>query len=714
MSRTRPALRAEVLEDRSTPATLTVVDGYGGSGTSGDLAYCLAYANAHPDPDIIVFSPTVRGILTGPQGNLDGVPFVYQITTPVTIVGSGSGQEIRPILPLSPADRQFLVLPGGDLTLRNLTVFGGVLSQVGGAIYNRGTLTVDHCTLTQNMSRNGPTPPDPGPGRGGAIYNTGTLTVKDSTIAENITPGLDPGQGGGIYNAGGTVTLTNVTFAANTAKEGSAVYNTTGTDPITGADTPGTVIATNCIFAADAGVTSVIANVRPAGSTADATIRAAGPNIITAAIVNDGGTVTGVPFTVADPLLSALGDFGGPTQTVTPLAGSPAIDAGDTAAATAAGLTTDQREFVRVFGSAVDLGAVEVGAPEVPPAEVLPPAVVCSGGSDNAALLYTVDGTGTLQPLSTPIDPFGDLGGLTGTVRSATADVNGDGVADVILVTGPGLPTRLAVVSGRDNKTVIAGPADPLGNQAFFGGAFVAAADLNGDGRAEVIVTPDMGGGPNVVVFSFNADGTLAGDPRAFFALGNPGFRGGARVAVGDINHDGVPDVAVGAGFLGGPNVEIHDGKALAAGNFATLVGSGFFAFDGSDATTLRNGVFLSVGDVNGDGFADLIAGGGPGGGPRVLVLDGKMLAAGNVTEADASPVANFFVGDDANRGGVRVAAANIDGDNKADLVVGSGEGLPSQVRVYLGKDCTGSGEPSAAQNLDPFGQTLPGGVFVG
>jgi hypothetical protein len=61
----------------------------------------------------------------------------------------------------------------------------------------------------------------------------------------------------------------------------------------------------------------------------------------------------------------------------------------------------------------------------------------------------------------------------------------------------------------------------------------------------------------------------------------------------------------------------------------------------------------------------------------------------------------------------VRVAAANADGDKMADLVVGSGEGLASDVRVYLGKDVTTPGD-APHQDLDPFGQPLPGGVFVG
>ena len=121
-------------------------------------------------------------------------------------------------------------------------------------------------------------------------------------------------------------------------------------------------------------------------------------------------------------------------------------------------------------------------------------------------------------------------------------------------------------------------------------------------------------------------------------------------------------------------------------------------------------------GDVDGDGFADLIFGGGPGGAPRVFTLSGAKLAAGDVAGAQALPLTNFFVaGDTGDRGGVRVATKDADGDGKADVVAGSGAGTPGRVRVYLGKNLSGSGEPTGVQIIDPFGgQILPGGVFVG
>ncbi len=311
-----------------------------------------------------------------------------------------------------------------------------------------------------------------------------------------------------------------------------------------------------------------------------------------------------------------------------------------------------------------------------------------------------------------PVAAVTPFGSPTVPVRTAIGDVNGDRVPDTVLVTGPGVPIRFAVVSGRDDATLLVKPFDPFGGN-FTGGGFVAAADLDGDGRAEVVVTPDQGGGPRVSVFALNPDGSLT--TRAnFFGIDDANFRGGARAALGDVNRDGTPDLAVAAGFLGGPRTALFDGATLFA-TPARLVGD-FFAFPGSDAVSLRNGVFVASGDVDGDGFADLIFGGGPGGAPRVFVLSGALVSANNVAGAQAAPVANFFVANNsADRGGVRVAATTADGDGRADVAAGSGEGSPARVRVYLGMDFAGGGEPAAFQDLTPFGgAVLADGVYVG
>jgi hypothetical protein len=111
---------------------------------------------------------------------------------------------------------------------------------------------------------------------------------------------------------------------------------------------------------------------------------------------------------------------------------------------------------------------------------------------------------------------------------------------------------------------------------------------------------------------------------------------------------------------------------------------------------------------VDGDGFADLIGGGGPGGGPRILAVGGAGLTSGN----DGTVLANFFAGNMDNRGGIRVAVKNLDGDRFADLVVGDGTGAGSRVTCYLGKDFGGGGAPEAF-GFDAF-PGLSTGVFVG
>jgi hypothetical protein len=70
--------------------------------------------------------------------------------------------------------------------------------------------------------------------------------------------------------------------------------------------------------------------------------------------------------------------------------------------------------------------------------------------------------------------------------------------------------------------------------------------------------------------------------------------------------------------------------------------------------------------------------------------------------------------GNEPDRGGVRVTADDFDGDAKPGTVAGSGEGLPSRVRVYPGKNVTPTDEPITCRDLDPCDTALPGGVYVG
>jgi uncharacterized delta-60 repeat protein len=336
------------------------------------------------------------------------------------------------------------------------------------------------------------------------------------------------------------------------------------------------------------------------------------------------------------------------------------------------------------------------------------PGVIVASGSPSA---------GAFQPLTQTNGTYsshGAIGGFNGlyiSARGTTADVTGDSIPDYIVGAGPGGRPQVTVFDGKTGLVV----ADFFAFEpTFTGGVFVAAADLDGDNKAELVISPDEGGGPRVVVFSVGADG-LASQRASFFGFEDPNFRGGARVALGDVNHDTIPDLAVAAGFLGGPRVSLYDGSTILGGNRVRLVND-FFAFPGADAGTLRNGSYVAIGDLNGDGFADLIFGGGPGGAPRIFVLDGQTVAGGDVTAAQADPVSNFFVNGLSNdRGGVRVASVNADGDSKADLVIGSGAGKPANVMVYLGKNIVSAAEPDDPQTISVFGSgVLADGVYVG
>ncbi|HVK11234.1 MAG TPA: hypothetical protein VM597_20865, partial [Gemmataceae bacterium] len=169
----------------------------------------------------------------------------------------------------------------------------------------------------------------------------------------------------------------------------------------------------------------------------------------------------------------------------------------------------------------------------------------------------------------------------------------------------------------------------------------------------------------------------------------------------------------VSAGFLGGPRITIWDGASVLAGTPAQRLN--FFAFE----DTLRNGAFVAAGDMTGDGIAEVAFGGGPGGAPRVRLFDGAaLLAAGpftNLDEVGSAQKANFFAGDSDLRGGVRLALRDADGDGRADLLTGSGEGEASRVRVYQSANMLANASPTPDQELDPFGgEVLTGGVFVG
>jgi hypothetical protein len=232
-------------------------------------------------------------------------------------------------------------------------------------------------------------------------------------------------------------------------------------------------------------------------------------------------------------------------------------------------------------------------------------------------------------------------------------------------------------------------------------------------------------GGPRVVIFRLLPDGTFdltSAQQRSlvanFFGIGDPAFRDGDRAALGDVNGDGILDVFSIAAFNGGPRTALYNGADVLVARAANrdpqkLVGDFFAAPSGADEG--RGGRSIAVGDVNGDGVADLIATGDNllGTGNQVVIFSGADLIAGRFPGFGATPLANFAVGGQSPSALVSVAAVNADGDTRADVAVGSGAGQESLVKVYPGTYLSGTAEP-ASTSFDPFGTVTPNGVFVG
>jgi uncharacterized protein YkwD len=309
-----------------------------------------------------------------------------------------------------------------------------------------------------------------------------------------------------------------------------------------------------------------------------------------------------------------------------------------------------------------------------PPAPFQPAQYLYAVGTKGGTVATVVAYDATTGRQVFDIHPFGNC---TMGVHVAVGDVNGDGYDDLIVSAGAGGGPEVEVFDGKTGNLIRAFYAfDPR----FTGGVNLAVGDVDGDGKADIIVGAGAGGGPEVEAFS-GADNHVI---YAFYAY-DPHFRGGVNVAAGDIEGKGYADIVTGAGAGGGPAVEAFDGKSLQ--EFRS-----FFAYD----PHFTGGVSVAVGDVDGDGKADIITGAGAGGGPEVEVFSG----ADNHLE-DAFYAFNSYFG-----GGVSVGTANDNGT--LDLVLGGGAGQQSKVNVLQANNM------STVRTSTVFDPSFLGGVYVG
>lgn len=275
-------------------------------------------------------------------------------------------------------------------------------------------------------------------------------------------------------------------------------------------------------------------------------------------------------------------------------------------------------------------------------------------------------------------------------------------------------------------------------SQSFGGGGSVAAADLNRDGKSEIIVGAGAGGGPEVRVFS--PRGRLLG---GFFAF-DKNFYGGVDVAVGDVDGDKKKEIVVSQKSNGQAWVKVYKVNTKTH-PFSFAAVSSFLAYD----SRFDGGVNIAVGNVTGKKEAEIVTASGLGSSGQIRVFNalgrdlgwqvfpfnldhkgGADVAAGNVdggkekeiitsifrfgeprvkvykTDSTKRVLGDFLAFDSGYREGVSVASGDLDSDKMAEVIASTNGGGP-QVRVFeaFGK--------AMNVNFFPYENDFHGGVNV-
>jgi methionine-rich copper-binding protein CopC len=380
---------------------------------------------------------------------------------------------------------------------------------------------------------------------------------------------------------------------------------------------------------------------------------------------------------------------------------------------------------------------------------------------EGAAYVVYGNASGTVTSLAAggiaPNLGFKLMGGYSsslGVSVSGVGDVNGDGLADMLIGANTNGTTNTGytayVIYGR---TTLGGTYLGLGIDAstgfkingsyYLGQSVSGAGDVNGDGLADMLITeykPDGYGafaGAAYVIYgnstgtsySLNSGGLTASQGFKITA-GSVSSLGYAASGAGDFNGDGLADVIVSARTYGAQN----QGAAYvvygnSTGNWVSLdlsngiAASQGFKISGQTGTNLGDAV-SSAGDVNGDGLADVVVSSKVAGtGGSAYVLYGTSAATGldidlNASGGSIATSRGFRISDaqnGANLGGRVASAGDVNGDGLADLIVASPNGLNSNTYIVYGNaNGTGVVIDSNGQIAASQGFRLVGAVGTG
>ncbi len=267
---------------------------------------------------------------------------------------------------------------------------------------------------------------------------------------------------------------------------------------------------------------------------------------------------------------------------------------------------------------------------------------------------YDVTGDGTVTPVDAlaVISFLGQqttLKPVVGAVRTAVADLNCDGVDEIVAVTGPNHEPVLQVFSGVTglpfSEVVTVGDVD----NRF--GVYVAVGDVDGDGRNEILTSMERGD-TSIRLWETTGKGLLL---KSIIQTGLSSLEhSGVRVSVGDLDGDFVDEIIASTGTGREPNVLVFNG-----------IGEQILALPVSPSLG-RGGVLVATGDLDGDGMDDLLVAAGRRGHSRVYAAYGRReLRSIRLEEASLQ----IATGAD-DRAALSLALKDSDGDNEAELFV--------------------------------------------
>lgn len=353
-----------------------------------------------------------------------------------------------------------------------------------------------------------------------------------------------------------------------------------------------------------------------------------------------------------------------------------------------------------------------------------------SATSDDASL--TLSSNATNDPLVVPMSGTGVTGSIIGAGGvllapsgqaagdqfgisvSSAGDWNSDGIGDVIVGAwssdaGGGDAGRAyiylgAIVPSETSSLILQGAS--IGNN--FGTSVASAGDVNGDGHADVIVGAWKAGpsGAGRAYVYFGGPGADAAADLVLTGEATGDRFGGSVSAAGDVNDDGYGDVVVGAS--GNDTGGIDVGRAYVYFGGPTPNGTADWILTGQAASDNFGWSVADAGDVNGDGFGDLVVGaygndaGGEDAGRAYVYL------GGNVPDVDPDWILTGNA--EGDRFGVDVACAgDVNGDGRSDVIVGADNAGVTRVgRAYV---FFGDTSPRTSPDLTLTGE-FAGGLF--